>query len=108
MIPEKDMEKLIAFYHLFNVSTQFQVVEMQEGMLVIINSNENGGHNKGHVHIESGGAEVEIDLQTFEIMNMSGKMNKHKLKSARKFVEENKQLFIDYWNDFSNGVSILI
>ena len=39
-------------------------------------------------------------------MNMSGKINNHKLKTAKRFVEENQQLFINYWNEFSNGVQI--
>jgi len=62
MIPEKEMQKLITFYHVFNASTQFQVVERLDGMRFVIHANENCGHNKGHVHIESSGAEIDVDL----------------------------------------------
>lgn len=106
MIPKQEMDKLIDFYHLFNAPTQFAIVEKLDGMRFIIHSKENCGHNRGHVHIESSGAEIEIDLQSFEIINMSGKMNNHKKKLAVKFVQENQKMFIDYWNEFSNGVKI--
>lgn len=55
-----------------------RIVARVDGMQFVIHANENCGHNKGHVHIESGDDEIEIDLQTFKILNASGKITPHK------------------------------
>lgn len=101
-----DMLKLEKFYHVFSFEPNFQVVAKLEGLKFVIHPNENCGHNNGHVHIESSGAEIEIDLQTFKVMNMSGKISPHKIKTAQKFVEENQDMFIRNWNEFTNGIKI--
>ena len=107
MMSEELLAKLEEFYHFFLFEPNFQELDRVDGMKFIIHPNENCGHNKGHVHIESGGAEIEIDLQSFEVMNMSGKITKHKIKAAQKFVEENQDMFIKHWNEFTNGIKIL-
>lgn len=102
----EELEKLEEFYHLFIFEPNFQVVARTNGMRFIIHSNENCGHNRGHVHIESGGAEIEIDLLTYEVINASGKISKNKVKMAQKFVEDNQSMFINHWNEFCNGINI--
>lgn len=105
-----DTEKkcLYDFTLLFSVPTDFVEVKRIDGLKFIIHSNENCGHNRGHVHIEAGDAEIEIDLLSFKIINASGKISPKKIKLAQKFVQDNQQLFIDNWNEFSNGVKISI
>lgn len=106
MISDTYMQKLKEFYYIYNLSTNFQVVARVNGMKFIIHANENCGHNKGHVHIENGDDILEIDLQTFDIINASGKITPHKRKRAVEFVKNNQQMFIKYWNEFSNGIEI--
>lgn len=106
MISSENMAKLREFYKIFSFEPNFQVVARVDGMRFVIHSNENCGHNKGHVHIESSGAEIEIDIQNFQVLNASGKISKHKIKVAQEFVKNNQQMFIDNWNEFSNGINI--
>lgn len=108
LITEEVKEILIEFCHKYNMPTNFQVVARVDGMKFVIHANENCGHNKGHVHIESGDDELEIDLQSFEIINANGKITPHKRKQAIAFVKNNQQMFIEYWNEFSNGVKISV
>ncbi|MGN0316803.1 MAG: DUF4160 domain-containing protein [Lachnospira sp.] len=108
MINEGVKQKLIEFCHIYNMSTNFQVVARVDGMRFVIHANENCGLNKGHIHIESGDDELEIDLQSFEIINASGKTTPYKRKQAIAFVKNNQQMFIEYWNEFSNGVKIYV
>lgn len=108
MITEEVKEILIEFCHKYNMPTNFQVVARVDGMKFVIHANENCGHNKGHVHIESGDDELEIDLQSFEIINAIGNITPHKRKQAIAFVKNNQQMFIEYWNEFSNGVKISV
>lgn len=106
MISSEELEKMEEFYHLFTFEPNFQVVAKEYGMRFIIHANENCGHNRGYIHIEYSGAEIEIDLLTYEVINSSGKISKNKIKMAQKFVEENQNMFIQHWNDFSNGIKI--
>lgn len=88
MLSGDEILKLEEFYHIFSFEPNFQVVAKLDGMRFIIHPNENCGHNNGYIHIKSSGAEIEIDLQTFKVMNTSGKISPHKIKTAQKFVEE--------------------
>lgn len=97
---------LIEFCYKYNITTNFQVVARVDGMKFVIHSNENCGHNNGHIHIKSGADELEIDLQSFEIINASGKITPHKRKQAIEFVKINQKMLIEHWNDFSNGIKI--
>lgn len=106
MISAEDMAKLEEFYHIFLFEPNFRVIAKTDGMRFVIHANENCGHNKGHVHIESSGAEIEIDILSFEVINISGKITNHKIKVAQKFVEENQEMFIKHWNEFCNGIKI--
>ena len=96
----------MAFYRMYNSAVQFRTVHKHDGMRFIIHANEDCGHNRGHIHIESGDSEIVIDLQSFKVLKKSGKVNSHKIKMAQKFVKENQEMFIKYWNEFSNGIKI--
>lgn len=63
MLSGDEILKLEEFYHIFSFEPNFQVVAKLDGMRFIIHPNENCGHNNGHIHIESSGAEIEIDLR---------------------------------------------
>lgn len=106
MISSEELKKMEEFYHLFIFEPNFQVVAKLDGMKFVIHANENCGHNRGHVHIESSGAEIEIDLLTYEVINTSGKISKNKIEMAQKFVEDNQSMFIQHWNEFCNGIKI--
>ncbi len=106
MISSEEMNKLIEFYHIFSFEPNFKVIDRHDGMSFIIHANEDCGHNKGHVHIKSSGAEIEVDLQDFRVLNASGKISKHKIKVAQEFVKNNQKMFIKHWNEFSNGINI--
>lgn len=106
MLSEEELNKLKAFYHIYSFEPNFQVVARKNGMKFIIHSNEDCGHNKGHVHIESSDGEIEVDIITFDVINMSGKITPHKKKETIKFIKENQEMFIKHWNEFTNGIEI--
>lgn len=108
MISKYELVKFEEFYHMFTFEPNFRVISRMAGMRFIIHSNENCGHNRGHIHIEFNGAEMEIDLLSFEVINVSGKIANHKVKMAQEFVKENQKTFIEHWNEFCNGIKIPI
>lgn len=93
------------FVQQYSIPTEFRVVERINGMRFVIRSKEQG-HNDAHVHIEDGNSSFAISLTDFRVLNCSGKVPERKIKMAQNFIRDNRQLFIDNWNEFSNGVKV--
>ena len=105
---DKEKEILYNFVLQFSIPTDYVVVERIDGLRFVIHPKENCGHHKAHVHVESSNGEIEIDLLDFKVINVSGNLSPKKVKLAVEFVRDNQQLFIDNWNEFSNGVKVYI
>lgn len=104
----QDRKILHDFVLIYSIPTDFVVVERINGLRFVIHPNENCGHNEAHIHIEDGSCDFEISLKDFSILNCSGKPNPRKVKLAQKLVQEHQKLFVDNWNEFTNGVKIAV
>ena len=53
-------------------------------------------------------ASMSLAIEDAEILACSGKISPPQIKAAKKWVRDNKDLVIKYWNEFSNGIEISI
>ncbi len=91
------------FYVEFVGIVKHATVTRHKGLEFIIHSNEQG-HNRAHVHIRKQSNEIVIDLKTYKLLEKSKGFSPKEIKLARSFVKNNKELFINHWNDFTNGI----
>ena len=104
----QDYEILHNFVLDFSIPTEFVQVARIDGMKFIIKSNEQGGHNLPHIHLETSSASLSIEIETQKVLVASGKINPSQLKKAIEFIKDNQDLFKRNWNDFSNGIKIAV
>jgi len=71
-------------------------------------SHEGDRHNEPHVHVYDvgGNFEVSISLLTGEVLTPGWKIPKKALKIARKRIFDNQQLFLEGWNELTDGLSV--
>lgn len=76
------------------------VLGEKEGIRFIIHSNEKDKHAKfPHVHCEYSGEEIFVYLNDQSLLNGKGFKNKKKTKIALKWIKENKNDLLNYWNN---------
>ena len=90
-----------------NISDFVQIAKIN-GIKFEVYSNEQGKHNKAHLHVSTSSASMSIAIEDAEILACSGKISPPQMKSAQKWVKDNKDLVIKYWNEFSNGMEITV
>lgn len=56
-------------------------------------------HNPMHIHVEKDNKTAKFNLEFIELVR-SNKFNARELKTIRKLVEENVELFKKKWNEF--------
>lgn len=105
---KQDYDILHNFVLDFSVPTEFVQVARIDGMKFIIRSNEQGGHNLPHIHLETASASLSIEIETQRVLALSGKINPSQLKKATDFIKNNQELLKRNWNEFSNGISVAI
>jgi len=104
----QDYEALQSFVLDFSIPTDFVQVARIDGMKFIIRSNEQGGHNLPHIHLETSSASLSIEIETQKVLAISGKINPSQLKKATEFIKNNQELLKRNWNEFSNGISVAV
>jgi len=88
-----------------NISDFVQIAKIY-GIKFEVYTNEKGRHNKAHLHVSTSSASMSIAIEDAGILACSGKISPHQIKAAQKWVRDNKDLVISYWNEFSNGIEI--
>lgn len=104
----QDYETLHNFVLDFSIPTEFVQVARVDGMKFIIRSNEQGGHNLPHIHLETSSASLSIEIETQKVLAVSGKINPSQLKKAIEFIRDNQELLKRNWNEFSNGIKVAV
>lgn len=90
-----------------NISDFVQIAKIN-GIKFEVYTNEQGKHNKAHLHVSTSSASMSVALEDAEILACSGKISPPQIKAAQKWVRDNKDLVIKYWNEFSNGIEISV
>ena len=90
-----------------NISDFVQMAKIN-GIKFEVYTNEQGKHNKAHLHVSTSSASMSIAIEDAEILACSGKISPPQIKAAQKWVRDNKDLVISYWNKFSNGMEISV
>lgn len=104
---EAEKQLLLQWKMFLQNLSDYARVGKQDGLTFFINPNEQG-HNKGHLHVKYGDAEMVIFLENGEIEKCTGKIAPPQKKMATKWVLDNQAFLINYWNEFTNGVKIPI
>lgn len=104
---EKELEELHKWeFFLRNISEFVQLANIK-GIKFIVRTNENGNHHKPHLHVEiSNGASMSIAIEDGEILALSGKILPSQIKMAQEWMQENNEMIVNNWNEFSNGFVI--
>ena len=120
MIDIKDAEylelKLIELEKQFNIS-QIEIpiylnydgigksIGVKEGISFIFHFDEKDIHHNPHIHCKYSGKETRIEIETLKVLDKPFK--KSKIDVAKKFIEENREELLDYWDKvIMNGQSI--
>lgn len=90
-----------------NISDFVQIAKIN-GIKFEVYTNEQGKHNEAHLHVSTSSASMSIAIEDAEILACNGKISPPQIKSAQKWVRDNKDLVIKYWNKFSNGMEISV
>ena len=90
-----------------NISDFVQVGRIKD-IKFIIKTNENAGHNKPHLHVETSSASMSIAIEDFEILAKSGRFSPVQIRKAKEWMSKNKSLITKEWNEFSNGYLLLL
>jgi len=93
--------------YLRNISEFVQVGRL-DGIKFIVRTNENSGHHKPHLHVETASASMSIAIDDGEILAKSGKIAPVQIKEAQNWMKKNKGLITSKCNEFSNGIEITI
>lgn len=90
-----------------NIS-QFVQVEKINGIKFEIRTNEQSGHHRPHLHVSTASASLSIAIDDGEILAQSGKISPPQIKMAKEWMNNNRELVINKWNELSNGIKINI
>ncbi len=105
---EKDIKALKEWDLILRNISDFVVVERIGGLKFIIRTDENSGHHKPHLHVESADMSMSVAIEDAEILASSGKISPPQRKTAQKWILEHKDMLKKYWNKFSNGIEIAV
>ena len=100
-----EYKALCDFLIKFNGLVKHATLARKNGLEFIIHSNEQG-HNLAHVHVRKQSYEIVIDLSTCKLLEQSKGFSPKEVKQARTFVKENRVMFFNHWNEFTNGVRV--
>jgi hypothetical protein len=57
-------------------------------------------HNPPHVHVESGGATVRVNLLTLEIMDNNTEFSKSMIRKIVTYIAEHKEELLEKWVEY--------
>ncbi len=88
--------------------TDFVQLANINGIKFIIRTNEQSGHHRPHLHVETSSASLSIAIEDGEIIAQSGKISPAQIKMAKNWIHDHNDLIINSWNEFSNGIEISV
>jgi hypothetical protein len=88
-----------------NISDFVQIAKIK-GIKFEVYINEQGKHNRAHLHVSTSSASMSIAIDNGDILACSGKISPSQKKMAQEWLERNRSLVIEKWNEFSNGIEI--
>lgn len=100
--PVKTNHIEVAYYFCLDAG---QIMEV-ENLRFYMHSKEKGRHNKPHVHVEDINKGVECSICILNGELLDGKIKKKDFRKAQKIINDNKDLFIDYWNKYTDGLDV--
>ncbi len=86
----------------------FRVIARENGIKFLVHSNENTGHHRPHFHAATSSAEMVIAIDNGDVIECSGKISPAQKRKATEWWEKNKNIIINNWNQFTNGIEIPI
>lgn len=82
-------------------------ITRENGIKYFLHPNESNHLYQPHIHASYGGEELKVSLNDRIVLEGKFK-NKKKQKEALKTIINNKQEFLSYWNDWTNGINVFI
>lgn len=86
--------------------TEFVQIAKINGIKFEVRTNEQSGHHRPHLHVSTSSASVSIAIDNGDILAKTGKISPSQLKMATKWMNDNHDLVVSKWNEFSNGIEI--
>jgi hypothetical protein len=88
--------------------SQFVQLAKINGIKYEVRTDEQSGHHRPHLHVSTSSASMSVAIDNGDILACSGKISPAQKKMAREWMEKNKDLVIEKWNTFSNGLKIAV
>lgn len=107
-LTKEQIDKLKEWEFILRNLSEFVRIGKINGIRFEIRTNEQSGHHKPHLHVSTSSAALSIAIDNGEILAKTGKISPPQLKQAQKWIEDNRNLIINKWNSFSNGITIEI
>lgn len=86
--------------------SQFVQLAKENGIKYEVRTDEQSGHHRPHLHVSTSSASMSVAIDNGEILACSGKISPAQKKMAKEWMAKNKDLVIEKWNTFSNGLKI--
>lgn len=103
---EEEKKIFLEWEYILRDITQFVQLAKINGIKFEVRTNEQSGHHRPHLHVSTSSASMSIAIDDGEILVCSGKISPPQKKMAREWMQQNKDLVIEKWNEFSNGLKI--
>ena len=103
---EKEQALLLEWTMILRNLTEFVQVAKINGIKFEVRTNEQSGHHRPHLHVSTSSASISIAIDNGDILAKSGKISPPQLKMATKWMQDNHELVVSKWNEFSNGIEI--
>lgn len=104
---EDEKKALLEWELILKNICDFVQVGRVNGIRFEVYTNEQG-HNRPQLHVSTSDAAMSIAIDNGDILACSGKISPAQKKMAQKWIEENHDLIVSKWNEFSNGFEIEI
>ena len=88
--------------------SQFVQLAKINGIKYEVRTDEQSGHHRPHLHVSTSSASMSVAIDNGEILACSGKISPAQKKMAKEWMAKNKDLVIEKWNTFSNGLKIAV
>lgn len=90
----------------FLVSHDAGVVFQKNRLRFYMNSREGVRHNEPHVHVKDAQHEFEATLDLFTGKVLAGKLPAKFKKEAERILSDNREVFFNWWNIYTDGIRI--
>ena len=103
---EQEIQTLLEWEFILKNISQFQEIKRIDGIKFEVRANEQSGHHRPHLHVSTSSASLSIAIDDGEILAQSGKISPAQIKTAQKWIKNNRDFISRKWNEFSNGIEI--